>query len=199
VTLVFPQVWHAEGPRDKTGVSHEAHPTDRCWTGKNVGLPVKRALKPAHDVTHGSNHDRGEAKSPKINCRGRLPWKNQDVHFRCAVGEGAGSELRKPSRIEIQKSCSPHNSLIANDSEHAASMMAMYPARGLASIGDPGDMPFGQCRKLWKLFVVGNSHRVAPGQGQVIETARFAPWRRLESIENHCRPARICAILSVEY
>src|ERR1700730_13089003 len=62
LTLVYPQVWCAEGTRNKPGVSHEAHPADRSWASKNVGLPVKRALKPAHDVTYGSNRDRGEAK-----------------------------------------------------------------------------------------------------------------------------------------
>ena len=199
MTLVYPQVWCAEGTRNKPGVSHEAHPADRSWASKNVGLPVKRALKPAHDVTYGSDRDRGEAKSPSIDSRGRLPRKSQDVHFRRTVGEGAGPELCQPSRIEIQKSGTPHNSFVANDGEHAASMMEMYPACGLARIGDHGDMPFSQCRKLWKLFVVGNSNRVAPGQRQVIESARFAPWRRLKSVESHCRPVRICAILSVEY
>ena len=195
MTLVYPQVWGAEGTRNKTGVSHEAHPTDRSWTGKNVGLPIKRALKPVHDVTYGSNRDRGEAKSPKINSRGSLPWKSQDIHFRCAVGEGAGQKPRQPGRIEIQNSCTPHNSLIANNGEHAASMMEMYPARGLASIGDPGDMPFGQYRELRKLIVVGNSNRVAPGQGQMVETARLARYRRLDSIEIHFPPVRISVIM----
>ena len=59
VTLVYPQVWSAEGTRNKTCVPHEAHPTDCSWTGKNVGLPIKRALKPVHDVTYGSDRDRG--------------------------------------------------------------------------------------------------------------------------------------------
>jgi hypothetical protein len=59
VTLVYPQVWSAEGARNKPGVLHEAHPTDRSWTGENVGLPIKRALKPVHDVTDGSDRDCG--------------------------------------------------------------------------------------------------------------------------------------------
>ena len=188
MALVHPQVWSAEGARNKTGVSHEAHPSDRSWTGKNVGLPVKRALKPVHDVAYGSDRDCGEAKSPCIDSRSRLPRKSQDVLFRCAVREGAGSELRQPRRIEIQKSCTAHNSFVANDSEHAASVMDMYPACGLARIGDSGDMPLSQCRKLRKLFVAGNSNRVAPGQWQVIETARLAPYRRLDSIESHFPP-----------
>ena len=57
VTLVYPQVWSAEGTRNKPSVSHEAHPTDRSWTGKNVGVQIKRALKPVHDVTDGSDRD----------------------------------------------------------------------------------------------------------------------------------------------
>jgi hypothetical protein len=67
-------------------------------------------------------------------------------------------------------------------------MMEMYPACGLARIGDPGNMPLSQCRKLRKLFVVGNSNHVAQSQRQVIEIALFASWRRLESIESHFPP-----------
>jgi hypothetical protein len=78
-------------------------------------------------------------------------------------------------------------------------MMEMYPARGLASIGDPGDMPFSQCRQLRKFIVAGNSNRVAPGQGQMVETARFARYRRLDSIEIHFPPVRISVIMSDEY
>jgi hypothetical protein len=88
-------------------------------------LPIKRALKPAHDVAYGRDRDRGEAKNPSIDSRGRLPWKSQTVHFRCAAGKDAGLKLPQPSRIEIQKSRPPHNSFAANDSEHAASMIEM--------------------------------------------------------------------------
>ncbi len=59
-------------------------------------------------------------------------------------------------------------------------MMEMYPACGLVRIGNPGNMPFNQCRQLRKLFVVGNSNSVALGQRQVIETVRFALPRCFE-------------------
>jgi hypothetical protein len=78
-------------------------------------------------------------------------------------------------------------------------MMEMYPARGLERIADPANMSLGQCRKLRKLFVVGNSNRVAPGPRQLIETARFAPWSRLEGSESHFPRVIICAIMSDEY
>jgi hypothetical protein len=75
-------------------------------------------------------------------------------------------------------------------------MTEMDPAPGLVRIGDPGNMPLSQCRKLRKLIVVGNSNRVAPSQRQVIETAPFAPWTRLESIESHCPPGEnLCDIV----
>jgi hypothetical protein len=75
VTLAHPQVWSAEGTRNSPGI-------DRSWTGKNVGLPIKRALKPVHDVTDGSDRDSGLAKSPSIDSRSRLPRKSQHVHPR---------------------------------------------------------------------------------------------------------------------
>ena len=58
-TLIYPQVWSAEGTRYKPSVAHEAHSSDRSWTGKNVGLPIKRALKPVQDVAYGSDRDCG--------------------------------------------------------------------------------------------------------------------------------------------
>jgi hypothetical protein len=44
-TLVYPQIWSAEGTRNKPGVSHEAHPTDGSWDWQKCRLADKEGVE----------------------------------------------------------------------------------------------------------------------------------------------------------